>query len=163
MNCAGDLSPPWRKINFKKQGAIRKPKIKQNKTTKGIWKNVCGSYSIRRCLEIFAISRRKKNRQQTAVILSEKLLWMVQTQGFSNEGLMKIPTAWRGLCEQRWAFVSVVTVMIITWEPQLRAITEAPRHLRRSKLKEFRRKLLHPFVTIPKNYSSEVFSRSIMK
>ena len=33
MNCGRDLSPPWRKINLEKQGAITEKKIKQNGIT----------------------------------------------------------------------------------------------------------------------------------
>ena len=42
MNCEGDISPLCRKINFKKQGAIREKEIKQNGASKGVRKYVSG-------------------------------------------------------------------------------------------------------------------------
>lgn len=49
-----------------------------------------------------------------------------------------------------FALVSVVTEIIITWESRLRAIIAKPWHLRQSKLKEFRKKILKSFVKILK-------------
>ena len=74
MICARDFSPPWRKINFKKQGAIRKQKIKQNKTTKDIWKNVRGGCSGRRCLEIF-VRERNRGREKQLLCLKSSCEW----------------------------------------------------------------------------------------
>lgn len=52
---------------------IRKHEIKQNKLTKGVRKYASGQFLLnRRCLEILAISIRKKNISKTAVIWVEK-------------------------------------------------------------------------------------------
>ena len=63
-----------KKINFKKQAAIRKQEIKKNEITKGIRKYASHGEQFlnKRCLETLAISASKKNSLPTAVIFVQK-------------------------------------------------------------------------------------------
>ena len=63
-----------KKINFKKQAAIRKQEIKKNEITKGIRKYASSGEQFlnKRCLETLAISASKKNSLPTAVIFVQK-------------------------------------------------------------------------------------------
>ena len=65
---------PEKKINFKKQTAIRKQEIKKNEITKDIRKyaSSCEQFLNKRCLETLAISASKKNSLPTAVIFVQK-------------------------------------------------------------------------------------------